>query len=151
MLRSNRTAALEILIVDDDKIVALLHKNQLRSSKIEPAPVICSNGKEALDHLYRNDSPCKNILVLLDLNMPIVDGWKFLKKLKKDPPKAQVFVVIVTSSINQKDHLKAQTYSSVIHFCRKPLTSDCFKKIKGMEQLRMFFKPELKESKNLES
>lgn len=146
-MKSGSFTPLDILIVDDDKVVALLHKNQLRCSKVEPAPVICSNGKEALDYLLKNDSPQKNFLVLLDLNMPVVDGWKFLKKIRKNPPLSKVFVVIVTSSINQIDYLKAQTYASVIHFCRKPLSSDCVSTIKNLEQLRPFFKNETKEGK----
>lgn len=126
--------------MDDDRVVALLHKNQLRCSKIEPAPVICSNGGEALNYLLRKDSAENTFLVLLDLNMPVVNGWKFLKELKKDPPLAQIFVVIVTSSINQKDQEKAQKYSSVIHFCPKPLSSSCVTTIKNLEQVRQFFR-----------
>lgn len=143
-MKLNSTPPLEILVVDDDKVVALLHKNQLRCSKVEPAPVICSNGREALDYLLKNDKTGKNFLILLDLNMPIVDGWKFLKKLRKDPPLGQIYVVIVTSSINNKDYLKAQTYNSVIHFCRKPLSAKCVKIIKNLKQLRPHFGNESK-------
>lgn len=144
-MRSNNATPLEILVVDDDKIVALLHRNQLRCSRIQPAPVICSNGREALDYLLKNDKPDKSFLILLDLNMPVVDGWKFLKKIKKNPPLSRVFVVIVTSSINRKDFLKAQTYASVIHFCPKPLSAACVSTIKNLEQLQPFFRSETKE------
>lgn len=147
MLRSNRTAPLEILIVDDDKVVALLHKNQLKSSKVEPAPVICSNGREALNYLLKHDSPCKHFLILLDINMPIVDGWKFLENLKKNPIKGKVHVVMATSSINQEDYIKANSYPSVIHFCRKPLTVACVSHIKNLPQLRVFFREEPKGAK----
>lgn len=143
MLRSSRATSLEILLVDDDKVVALLHKNRLKSTNIGLPPVICSNGMEALERLHRNDHISKHFLVLLDLNMPVVDGWKFLKLLKKNPPQAEVSVVIVTSSINQQDFLKAQTYSSVIHFCRKPLSLDCVNRIKNLEPVREFFRNEL--------
>lgn len=129
----------EVLIVDDDKVVALLHKNSLRSSQIEPAPVICDNGRKALEYIAAHDGTDKKFLILLDLNMPVLDGWKFLKKLNKNPPQAKVFIIIVTSSINQKDHLKAQTYGQVIHFCRKPLSAGCILKIKDLEQVRHFF------------
>lgn len=136
--------------MDDDKIVALLHKTQLRASKIETAPVICINGKEALEHLGKNDCSTKTFLVLLDLNMPVLDGWKFLKKLRKSPFTANVFVVIVTSSINKKDLLKAQNYTSVIHFCRKPLSTACVDNIKNLEPLREFFAEEKIGQQNLE-
>jgi len=147
MLRSNRTAPLEILIVDDDKVVALLHKNQLRSSNVEPPPVICSNGREALNYLLRNDSPCKHFLILLDINMPVVDGWKFLENLKRDPIEGKVHVVMATSSIKQEDYVKARSHPSVIHFCRKPLTAACVTQIKNLKQLGEFFKEETKGAK----
>jgi CheY-like chemotaxis protein len=149
-LKLNSSAPLEILIVDDDRVVALLHKNQLRCSKIEPAPVICTNGREALDYLLKNDNPGNNFLILLDLNMPVVDGWKFLKKLRKNPPLASVYVVVVTSSINNTDYLKAQTYNLVIHFCRKPLSSQCVRTIKNLKQLQPFFKNEPKKTEDPE-
>ncbi|MHA6279754.1 response regulator [Salinimicrobium sp. CAU 1759] len=139
MSRSSRASSLEILLVDDDKVVALLHEYRLKSTKISLPPIICCNGMEALERLHRNDHKSKHFLVLLDLNMPVVDGWKFLKLLKKNPPKAEVSVVIVTSSINQQDYLKSQSYDSVIHFCSKPLTADCLNNIKKLEQVQKFF------------
>lgn len=129
----------EVLIVDDDKVVALLHKNSLRSSHVDQSPVLCSNGKEALEYIQKNDSPQMHFLILLDLNMPVLDGWKFLKKLRKQPPQGQVYVVVVTSSVNQQDYLKAQKYDHVLHYCRKPLNPECFLKIKNLEPVRQFF------------
>ena len=140
MSRSGSSELLEVLIVDDDKVVALLHKNSLRSSQVEKIPVVCNNGRKALEYITNNDGTDKSFLILLDLNMPVLDGWKFLKKLKKNPPQAKVFVVVVTSSINQKDYLKAQTYEQVIHFCRKPLSAECVLKIENLEPVRHFFK-----------
>lgn len=140
MSASNNPCALEVLVVDDDRVVSLLHKNQLRNLSLDKPPVLCSNGKEALDHLQKNDCSAKHFLVFLDLNMPVLDGWKFLKKLKKSNFQAKVFVVIITSSINQKDFLKAQTYDSVIHFCRKPMNADCVTRIKSLTPVRHFFK-----------
>lgn len=131
--------------MDDDKVVSLLHKNQLRCSNVDTSPVICSNGREALDYLLQTDKHGKKFLVLLDLNMPVVDGWKFLKKLKKNPTLAQVFVVVVTSSINKKDFLKANTYNNVIHYCPKPLSAVCVDTIKNLEPVRSFFNKQEKE------
>lgn len=139
MLKSDSAGRMEVLVVDDDKVVTLLHKNSLKSSRIEHPPVLCYNGKEALDYLEKNDRPHKHFLVLLDLNMPILDGWKFLKWLKKNPLQAQVHVVVVTSSINQQDFVKAQKYKHVIHYCRKPLTAACILKIQNLEPVRRFF------------
>ncbi|UZH54584.1 response regulator [Salinimicrobium tongyeongense] len=139
MLKPDNAGCLEILVVDDDKVVTLLHKNSLKSARIEPSPVLCYNGREALDYLRKNDRPNKHFLLLLDLNMPVLDGWKVLKQLKKNPMQAEVFVVVVTSSINHQDFARAQKYQHVIHYCRKPLTVACTLKIKNLEALRKFF------------
>jgi CheY-like chemotaxis protein len=141
MLNPDNSARLEILVVDDDKVVTLLHKSCLKSSRIEHTPILCYNGKEALDYLRKHDKPGKHFLILLDLNMPVLDGWKVLKRLKKDPMQAQVFVVVVTSSINHQDAVKAKKFEQVIHFYRKPLTVACAQKIKNLEPLRKFFLP----------
>lgn len=138
MLKSNSPGRFEVLVVDDDKVVTLIHKKNLRSSSIEQSPVLCSNGKEALTFIRNNDRAEMHYLVLLDLNMPVVDGWKFLKEIKKNPPLAKIYVVVVTSSINQQDYLKAQTYEQVIHFCSKPLSADSILKIKRLEPVRKF-------------
>lgn len=135
----NSSVALDILIVDDDKVVTLLHKNLLRNSSLNWPPVIFENGLEALTYIQENDYSQKHFLVFLDLNMPVLDGWKFLKKIKKLELLSQVYVVIVTSSINQKDHLKAQKYDSVYYYCQKPLRLECIEKITNLEPLKPFF------------
>lgn len=150
MSKSDNEGHLEVLVVDDDKVVTLLHKNSLRSSRIEHPPVLCYNGKEALDYLYNNDRPEKHFLVLLDLNMPVLDGWKFLKNLKKNPLQSQVHVVVVTSSINHQDFIKAQKFEHVIHYCRKPLTAACILKIQNLDPVRQFFFRKLEETDKTE-
>lgn len=136
---SNNPAGLEILVVDDDKVVTLLHKNLLRNSDLNWPPVIFENGLDALNYIQENDRSQKHFLVFLDLNMPVLDGWKFLKKIKKSGLLSRVYVVIVTSSINQKDYLKAQKYESVYYYCRKPMRLECVEKITNLEPLKPFF------------
>lgn len=131
-------------MVDDDKVVALLHKNLLRHSGIDWPPVLCENGLEALEYLVNNDASGKHFLVFLDLNMPVLNGWKFLKKLKKHELLGKIHIVIVTSSINQKDFIKAQKYDCVLLFCRKPMSADCVEKVIDLEALHPFFPGETK-------
>lgn len=139
MLKRNSTGGSEVLIVDDDKVVSLLHKNSLKASHIKQSPVLCKNGKEALIYLRNADHADKHFLVLLDLNMPVLDGWEFLRKLKQDPLQSKIYVVVVTSSINKRDFLKAQNYDQVVHFCHKPLSPECILTIKKLEPVRQFF------------
>lgn len=142
MFRSTKKETLEILVVDDDKIVALLHKTQLRCAKLGPSPVLFSNGKEALTYLRKKDHTNKHFLVLLDLNMPVLNGWEFLRLLEKDPMTANVHVIIITSSINREDEVRSRNFKQVIGFCRKPMDAACVKDIKSHEKLRHFFHAE---------
>lgn len=137
---------LEILVVDDDKVVGLLHKTQLRLNGIHWPPVLCENGLEALEYILKKHDSKKEFLVFLDLNMPVLNGWKFLKQLKKQAPNVKVHVVIVTSSINQKDQVKAKKFEEVIYFCRKPLGSPCIDNILALEEINSILPPRSKNS-----
>lgn len=133
---------LEILVVDDDKIVRLLHNNQLRQVKLKKAPQLFCNGEEALNYLQKKDRSNKNILVLLDLNMPVLDGWGFLECLKQEPMDANIYVIIITSSINKEDQLRSEKFPHVIGFCKKPMDLDCLTHIRDLEQIRHNFEQE---------
>ena len=69
----------------------------------------CKNGQEALDYLFGQEqggdsAQVKNPdLILLDLNMPGIDGWHVLKQLKADPSKRSIPVVILTTSSDERD------------------------------------------------
>jgi CheY-like chemotaxis protein len=101
-----------VLVVDDDQSVreTLTEVLQLQGFEVAGA----SNGKEALDYLHDQPPPC---LILLDLNMPGVDGWQFRAAQKKDPHIAEVPVVAV-SALNYPSNL------DVSDFIRKPVDLD---------------------------
>lgn len=61
-------------------------------------------------------------VILLDLNMPILDGWQFLDEFTKFKPAKKITIYIVSSSIDQNDHQKAANYSGVSKFYVKPIT-----------------------------
>lgn len=129
----------EVILVDDDKVAMLMQKNQLLRCNIGYLPVLCSNGKKALEYLQKNDAPKKNFLVLLDLNMPVLNGWEFLESLKKDILKANIHVVIVTSSVFKGDYKRAMEFEHVVGFCSKPLSRQDIQEIKNLKQLRPYF------------
>ncbi len=81
-----------ILIVEDD--AAIRTALQLALEMEGYAVKIASNGKEALEMLPRIDTPC---LILLDLMMPIMNGWEFAKALRQDMVLAPIPVAIVTA------------------------------------------------------
>ena len=68
-------------------------------------------------------------LILLDLNMPIMDGWEFLDEFIKIPCKQKITIYIITSSIDRADVEKAKTYSNVSNYILKPVTIEGLKEI----------------------
>lgn len=91
-----RTAARQtILVVDDDADIREILAEILES---EGYPVAqARNGQEALDYLRQADPPC---LILLDLMMPVMDGWAFLDAHDADPELARIPVVVCSASVN---------------------------------------------------
>lgn len=130
---------IRVMIVEDDPMISFLHKAILQKKEIEQDPLTFMNGKEAWDFLV-NDSPDKYYLVLLDLNMPVLNGWQFLDKLEdQEHIASRTKVAIVTSSMNPADKERAKNYSMVEHYLSKPLLQfseinkmiDRLKKIQG--------------------
>ena len=81
-----------ILIVEDDCDVARLLAEVLEAEGYSTA--VAGNGREALDHLRNNGHPD---LILLDMMMPVMDGWKFREEQRKLPAFASIPVVTVTA------------------------------------------------------
>ena len=82
-----------ILIVEDDKDLRETLRDAL---ELEGYAAVCAeNGQAALRHLATGCRPC---MILLDLMMPVMDGWTFRRELLKDPSLAAIPVVVMTAS-----------------------------------------------------
>lgn len=113
-----------IFLVDDDPIQNLI-TSQLLSTNFEAADYkIFNNGKDLLEYLKSNNHP---ELILLDINMPIMDGWEFLEAYGQLDYQSNI--VMLTSSINDADYKKSSKYDFVKGYYTKPLTIEA---IKGM-------------------
>jgi CheY-like chemotaxis protein len=123
-----------VLLVDDDEITNYLHKRILEKAKIADEVHVLLNGKEAYDFfksLDNGDYFPGELLVLLDLNMPVMDGWEFLDKYKylSSLPKDRIHIYILSTSENPDDIQRAETYSFIIEgYVNKPLTLDKLKR-----------------------
>ena len=111
----------DIVIIDDDAVVLFLHKILVEKSPL-PKPLHCfDNGSEAFSYICNRKSQ-DPILVLLDINMPAMNGWDFLDKISAEGCDNNVYVAMVTSSINSSDRKKAENYPQVIDYLEKPLS-----------------------------
>jgi len=131
--------SLNVLIVDDDKMITLLHKVMVTKNKICANPLLFKDGKEPLDFLVNEYKPEERYLVLLDINMPILNGWEFLDEIQTKEFSKEIMVIIVTSSVDSSDKLKANTYPQVIGFLEKPIRTDSCNYIKTLPELAPFF------------
>ena len=112
---------IKTLIVEDDIMITFLHKRLLTKHGISCEPLSFLNGKEALNFLLEETDKSCLYLILLDLNMPVMNGWEFLDELEKLQISDRTMVSIVTSSVDRIDVKKAQNYKVVEMFLTKPL------------------------------
>ncbi len=91
-----------VLLVEDDTIDAMTVRRAFKDLKVTNPLVHTLNGEEALAFLHNeaNDRPC---LILLDLNMPKMNGIEFLGVAKTDPALKKIPVVVLTTSSEERD------------------------------------------------
>jgi CheY-like chemotaxis protein len=116
-----------ILLIDDDTIIDFLHRKLLIRAGIIAPIITLYNGKTAIDELLKlNNQLNENdtVLALLDLNMPVLDGWGFLEELETLNPslKFNLELFILSSSNNPDDIIKSKNYPNVIDYLNKPLS-----------------------------
>jgi CheY-like chemotaxis protein len=91
-----------ILLVEDDDVDVMTVKRALKDLNIKNRLVNTANGEEALEYLKNNDNkkPC---IILLDLNMPKMNGIEFLQVVKADDTLKKIPVIVLTTSSQQQD------------------------------------------------
>lgn len=116
-----------ILLVDDDPITNFLNERLLHRTAPGREVLVATNGQrglELLDQHYHAGSPGSPALVLLDLNMPVMNGQEFLEKLAARPPAPHTPVVVVLTSSQLDRDLARLRHLPVAAFLTKPLTTD---------------------------
>lgn len=127
-----------VLIVDDDPVVCKLHKRVLMKSALGANIQVFSNGKLALDYIREHSDPGHHHMVLLDINMPIMNGWEMLDALQEIDYEAQVHVIMVTSSLDNDDQRLSLEYKQVAGYLIKPLRKDSFDPILHKPEIKAF-------------
>lgn len=117
----------KVILVDDDPVVNFIH-TKLISSIYDCQIGAYTEAKSALEHLKTPEGsdelmPC---LLLLDINMPVMNGWSFLAEFEKLPfgGNGQCKVFILTSSVDRDDETKSRQFKSVQGFLSKPLSKE---------------------------
>jgi len=112
---------LNILLVEDDEVDVMNVKRAFEKNHITNPLFVAGNGLEALEKLRNGEVPQARRIVLLDLNMPRMNGIEFLRQLRSDPALAATPVIVLTTSNN--DHDKIEAYNlNVAGYLVKPVT-----------------------------
>ncbi|WP_209331502.1 response regulator [Lunatimonas salinarum] len=120
---------LTTLIVDDDKLALHYIMRMAKETEIPGTFHTAENGREALEKLESLHDQYEQFLVLLDINMPVMNGWDFLKALVSKPYRKQIMVVIVTSSTLKSDKEMSKNFEEVIGFIEKPLATATLREV----------------------
>ena len=126
-----------ILLIDDDVISNLFNKIFIGKLDLDVEVDVALNGAEALKFLQekvadRDDLLLIPRLILVDIRMPVMDGWKFLEaydSLFDEEIKKQLVVVMLTTSEDEGDMIKAINNPLIKEVIKKPLSESKFNKV----------------------
>src|SRR4051812_14143501 len=119
-----------ILLVDDDEIDVMNVRRAFDKGKIDNPLFVASDGLGALEMLRDGTLPRGRRLVLLDLNMPRMNGIEFLRELRADPALRGTPVVVLTTSDEERDRLEAYDLH-VAGYLLKPVRFLAFVELMG--------------------
>ncbi|WP_345949425.1 MULTISPECIES: response regulator [unclassified Mucilaginibacter] len=136
---TSNSKPLSILLVDDDEINNFISIKLIKKALIYTEITACLDGSYAINQLLEMQEKDPESLpdyILLDINMPIMNGWEFLDEFKRlglDPlNKTKIF--IISSSVFSNDINKAKSYDLVKDFISKPLNVEKIKELFAVEK-----------------
>jgi CheY-like chemotaxis protein len=113
--------ALNILLVEDDQVDVMNVRRAFERNRITNPLFVAGDGIEGLETLRNGSIPRSRRLVLLDLNMPRMNGIEFLRELRRDPELQLTPVVVLTTSNDDRDKIDAYNLN-VAGYLLKPVT-----------------------------
>ncbi|MGF1542013.1 MAG: response regulator [Pleurocapsa sp.] len=124
---------INILLVEDDTVDVMNVKRAFQKYKITNPLYVAQNGLEALEMLRSQDDqppqvPETRRLVLLDLNMPKMNGLEFLHEIRQDPILKRTPVIVLTTSDEDRDRIEAYNLN-VAGYILKPVTFSNFAEV----------------------
>ncbi len=117
---------LQLLVIDDDEINIFIIRKIVEKTGAAIEMVSKNNGQQAIDYLNKSIAEGKELpsLVLIDINMPVMNGWEFLEAYQELNIDKPVNMYILSSSVYENDIEKTKTYPLVKGFISKPLSME---------------------------
>ena len=112
---------LNILLVEDDEVDVMTVKRAFDKNRIVNPLFVANDGLDALRMLRSGDMPSERRIILLDLYMPKMSGFEFLRELRDDPALQHTPVVVLTTSNDERDKIDAFNFN-VAGYLLKPVT-----------------------------
>ena len=124
-----------ILIIDDDPISIVILKKNLELVEVTKKITTFNNGKDALNYLKKEYQEDEIYTIFLDINMPEMNVWEFLKKTETFLIPKNTTIYLLTSSINKLDKEKATLFPIIKQYLSKPISKEILKEIKIENEL----------------
>lgn len=119
------TKPLTICLIDDDEIYKFTVSSTIKIKKLAQEVLAFSDGEEAIDFINDNLSDKNQLpdVILLDINMPIMDGFQFMEEYVKIKPSVgkKIIIYMVSSSLDPIDLKKSKTFNDVSDYIIKPI------------------------------
>ncbi len=122
-----------ICIIDDDDVYQYSAERTIREEDIAQSVMVFSEAENALQYLAENSAMPEKLpeVILLDIFMPVMDGWEFLDEYVKLKPKInkKILLYVVTSSVSASDKKRAERYEGISDYIIKPVSQITFREI----------------------
>lgn len=135
-----------LLCVDDDRMTLMLIRLILEKANFCKSLLTANNGAHALEHFSKQleslfSEQIYPDVILLDLNMPVMNGWEFLTTFSEQFPSiaSQTKIFILSSSVDPFEKESALNHPMVVDFLPKPLSIEALEKLKKHSALQVFF------------
>lgn len=115
-----------VMLVDDDPMSNTYSTLVVKKQNPNTEVLTFNSGASALNYL-KDESKPRPAIILLDLNMPVMNGWDFMEEYEK--LNLAIEVVVVTSSNDYEDRNRSQTFRGIIDYFVKPITVDNIRRL----------------------